>query len=199
MLPFDLKNTVSGDTPAADAALNARAAAQGIDCEYCGYSSRDNTALWRDGHPLHDQDDNLTVVDPFCRAWRELNTLTADTAVMVMLPGLSAQDINHFQRTLQMALGSDEPALREAARALLDWLTEHQSLTHSAFGCAHPGAFAAALHRTPPARRPAVQQAWQGLAPALNPARLPPRQDLTDLESTPAWWPLMYHHYLTHR
>ncbi|NGA79567.1 hypothetical protein G5699_27600, partial [Escherichia coli] len=74
MLTFSLTRPVAGHTPSVteEQQLNDRARQAGTHCEYCGYESPRNTALWRDNNPLHDSDDNLTVADPFCRAWREL-------------------------------------------------------------------------------------------------------------------------------
>ncbi|WP_387691536.1 hypothetical protein [Photorhabdus sp. RM71S] len=201
MFELDLKKTVAGEqiAPTNQSQLDAHAQSLGCECEYCGYPSGENTALWRDGNPLNNGDENLTVVDPFCRAWRELDTLNADNAVMVMLPGLSPEDVSHFQRTLHVALACEDSAMRDDARKLLDWLTEHKVLTESVFGTSHPGAFSQALHRTPPEQRPDIRITWQSIAPVLNPSRLPSLKDKTQLESTPVWWPLMYQHYLTQR
>ncbi|HHS1545438.1 TPA: hypothetical protein ACTDUY_004588, partial [Salmonella enterica subsp. enterica] len=154
MPELDLKHTIAGESPEADGAeRNARAQSMGCECEYCGYPSAHNTAIHRDGNPLNCADSNLTVVDPFCRAWRELNTLNADNAVMTILPGISSVDISHLQRTIHIALHSDDPSTQEDARQLLDWLTEHKSLAEKRFDTSHPGAFAQALHRTAPSQR----------------------------------------------
>lgn len=198
MPELDLKHTIAGENPETDCAeRNAHAQSLGGECEYCGYPSGHNTAIHRDGNPLNRDDSNLTVVDPFCRAWRELNTLNADNAVMTILPGISSEDISHLQRTIHIALHSDDPSTREDARQLLDWLTEHKSLAEKRFDTSHPGAFAQALHRTAPSQRHETRVAWRHVAPVLNPARLPDPTELTPLESTPDWWPMMYQHYRT--
>ncbi|EHR3824544.1 hypothetical protein KTW47_004979, partial [Salmonella enterica] len=116
-------------------------------------------------------------------------------AVITMLPGISPEDICHFQRTLYIALNCDDARTQQDARQLLDWLTEHKSLAENRFDTSHPGAFAQALHRTAPLQRNNTRTAWRYIAPVLNPARLPDPADLTPLESTPDWWPLMYQHY----
>lgn len=149
----------------------------------------------QDGDPANNSDGNLALADSFCRAWQELNTLNADNAVMVMLPVLSPEDINHFQRTLHIALNSDDPDCRHDARQLFDWLCEHKTLAESRFGTSHPGAFAGALHRTHPSNRERLSQAWQGLAPVLNPARLSPPQ-ANQPESATSLWGRMYDYYL---
>lgn len=196
MPELDLKHTIAGATSETDCAeRNAYAQSLGCECEYCGYPSGHNTAIHRDGNPLNRDDSNLTVVDPFCRAWKELNTLNADSAVMAILPGLSPEDISHFQRTLYVALRCDDDQTRQDAQQLLEWLTEHKTLAEKRFDTSHPGAFAQALHRTAPLQRNGMRTAWHGLSPVLNPARLPDPTDLTPLESTPDWWPLMYQHY----
>lgn len=198
MPELDLKHSIAGAPHETDSTQrNAHAQSLGCECEYCGYPSPHNTAIHRDGNPLNLDDSNLSVVDPFCRAWRELNTLTADNAVIIMLPGLSSEDINHFQRTLYVALNCNDEQTRQDARQLLEWLTEHKALAEKRFDTSHPGAFAQALHRTAPSQRNETRIAWSHIAPVLNPARLPSPTDLTPLESTPDWWPLMYQHYRT--
>ncbi|EBR4508625.1 hypothetical protein B0053_19640 [Salmonella enterica] len=198
MPELDLKQTIAGETPETDSAeRNAHAQSLGCECEYCGYPSGHNTAIHRDGNPLNRDDSNLTVVDPFCRAWRELNTLNADNAVMALLPGISSVDISHLQRTIHIALHCDDAATRADARQLLDWLTEHNALAEKRFDTSHPGAFAQVLHRTAPSQRHETRVAWRHIAPVLNPARLPDPTELTPLESTTDWWPMMYQHYHT--
>ncbi|EII9568380.1 hypothetical protein LHY41_004714 [Salmonella enterica] len=198
MPELDLKHSIAGAPHETDSTQrNAHAQSLGCECEYCGYPSAHNTAILRDSNPLNSDDSNLSVVDPFCRAWRELNTLTADNAVIIMLPGLSSEDINHFQRTLYVALNCNDEQTRQDARQLLEWLTEHNALAEKRFDTSHPGAFAQALHRTAPSQRNETRIAWRHIAPVLNPARLPAPTDLTPLESTPDWWPLMYQHYRT--
>ncbi len=201
MLTFSLTRPVAGHTPTAteEQQLNDRARQAGMHCEYCGYESPRNTALWRDNNPLHDSDDNLTVADPFCRAWRELDTINADRGVMAILPGLSAEDCNHLQRTLHLALHCGDGEKQQDAKALLNWLTEHQTIAQMQIGSAHPQACAQALQRTPEEAVPAVLDAWCNLRLILNLHRLPaPSPDtLTRLEATPAWWTLLYQHYLS--
>ena len=66
-------------------------------------------------------------------------------------------------------------------------------------GSAHPQACAQALQRTPEEAVPAVLDAWCNLRLILNLHRLPaPSPDsLARLEATPAWWTLLYQHYLS--
>ncbi|EAX9889836.1 hypothetical protein CCQ97_21340 [Salmonella enterica] len=129
MPELDLKQTIAGETPETDSAeRNAHAQSLGCECEYCGYPSGHNTAIHRDGNPLNRDDSNLTVVDPFCRAWRELNTLNADNAVMALLPGISSVDISHLQRTIHIALHCDDAATRADAAS---YWTGSPNITHS--------------------------------------------------------------------
>ena len=118
---------------------------------------------------------------------------------MAILPGLSAEDCNHLQRTLHLALRCGDEEKQQDAKALLNWLTEHQTIAQMQIGSAHPQACAQALQRTPEEAVPAVLDAWCNLRLILNLHRLPaPSPDtLTRLEATPAWWPLLYQHYLS--
>lgn len=99
------------------------------------------------------------TADPFCRAWRELDTINADRGVMAILPGLSAEDCNHLQRTLHLALHCGDGEKQQDAKALLNWLTEHQTIAQMQIGSAHPQACAQALQRTPEEAVPAVLDA----------------------------------------
>lgn len=197
MLIFSVSRPVTGDalTPARLDALSRRARLGGQTCECCGYDSPHNTVLFRDGDPRHTADDNLTVADPYCQAWLALDQTGADRGVMVSLPLLSPEDVNHLQRTVAQALAVGDEQYQQDARALLDWLTSHDNTVIHHWGTAHPQAFAEVLNRTPPEQRGDVTARWRHLALILNPRRLRGRLADTPPENTTTWWHRFYLDY----
>ncbi|MGK2894451.1 hypothetical protein [Klebsiella michiganensis] len=197
MLIFSVSRPVAGNslTPERLGELSVRACQGGHSCEYCGYDSPHNTVVFRDGDPRHTADDNLTVADPYCQAWLALDLTGADSGVMVSLPLLSPEDVNHLQRTLAQALAVGDEQYQQDARALLDWLTSHDKTVIQHWGTAHPQAFAEALNRTPPERRDEVNGRWRHLAIILNPRRLRGRLANTPPENATTWWHRFYLDY----
>lgn len=197
MLIFSVSRPVAGDslTPERLSELSARARQGGQTCEYCGYDSPHNAVMFRDGDPRNRHDDNLTVADPYCQAWQALDLTGADSGVMVSLPLLAPEDVNHLQRTLAQALAVGDEQYQQDARALLDWLTSHDNTVCRDWGTAHPQAFAQALNRTPPERRDEVTTRWRHLALILNPRRLRGRLADTPPENATTWWHRFYLDY----
>ncbi|WP_436882983.1 hypothetical protein [Enterobacter asburiae] len=197
MLIFSVSRPVAGHslTPERLGELSVRARQGGHSCEYCGYDSPHNTVVFRDGDPRHTADDNLTVADPYCQAWQTLDLTGADSGVMVSLPLLSPEDVNHLQRTLAQVLAVGDEQYQQDARALLDWLTSHDKTVMQYWGTAHPQAFAEALNRTPPEQRDEVTGRWRHLALILNPRRLRGRLADTPPENATTWWHRFYLDY----
>ncbi len=141
----------------------------GYRCMYCGFHSRGNQV-----HNLNDNHrdvsaGNLRAVDPLCHAWQHLGEIGEDGAVIAYLPGLNAQDINHLQRTILIALRADDPLLREDARTLLNWLASHRDYTKDAWGTSDPSVFAEALVRLNEEDREKRAVVFQNLAVVINP------------------------------
>lgn len=198
MLIFSVSRPVAGHslTPERLDELSARARQGGHSCEYCGYDSPHNTVVFRDGDPRHTADDNLTVADPYCQAWQTLDLTGADSGVMVSLPLLSPEDVNHLQRTLAQALAVGDEQYQQDVRALLDWLTSHDKTVIQHWDTAHPQAFAEALNRTPPEQRDEVTGRWRHLALILNPRRLRGRLADAPPENATTLWHRFYLDYL---
>lgn len=194
MLIFSISRPVAGYslTPERVTALNRQAHLGGSACEYCGYASPHNNVVFRDGDARHIDDSNLTVADPYCLAWQNLDQINAEAGVMVYLPALAPEDINHLQRTLAQALASDDPAYQQDARALMDWLTSHDKPVRQQWGTAHPQAFATAIQHTPPEARHALTAHWQMLALILNPRQLRGQLAQTPPENATTWWRRFY-------
>ena len=116
-------------------------------CHYCGfYSSGNEVTNLNDNH----QDislTNLRAIDFLCHAWKHLGELPPGKACLAYLPGLSPQDINHFQRTIAVALLSKDEATRTDAKDLLNWLASHREYVKNAWGTYDPGVFATALRK----------------------------------------------------
>ncbi|HEJ7047466.1 TPA: hypothetical protein SMF45_004363 [Serratia marcescens] len=199
MLIFSISRRVTGHalTPAQRGILDDQARRGGHSCDYCGYSSPHNRAVFRDTNPLNTAQDNLGVADPICEAWQKLDSVSAEAGVMVYLPALAPEDANHLQRAIVQALSSTDDEYRSDAQALLDWLTTHDSPVKQAWGTTHPQAFAQTLSRLDEEGRQTAAERWQHLALVLHPARIKGQLATDGLEAGTTWWRAFYHDYLS--
>jgi hypothetical protein len=139
-------------------------------CRYCGFQAESNAV-----HNLNDNhsdlsEDNLQTADQLCHGWHHLGELGAEDAVIAYLPGLSGQDINHLQRTLMVALQSDDEDARADAKALLNWAASHRDYAKLAWGTHAPATFADAVARLSGAARDARETVFADLALIYHPA-----------------------------
>ncbi|AWK15719.1 TraT conjugal transfer protein [Candidatus Fukatsuia symbiotica] len=140
-------------------------------CEFCGYTSKNNRLHFVDHNPLNHRSDNLTVVDPLCEAWQNLRALNADDGFVVYLPEIRPEDVDHLQRTAILALQSADPIYRDAAKTVINWLAAHKKEVEAFWGTAHPGEFAEALMQAGGEQRTELQNRWRHLALILNPQK----------------------------
>jgi hypothetical protein len=138
-------------------------------CHFCGFTSRLNEV-----HNLNDNHDdvrgeNLRAADLLCHKWQHLGELDIDDAAVAYLPGLSPQDINHLQRTIMVALQSDDANIHSDAKALLNWLASHRDYAKRAWGTYDPAVFADAMVRQPFNERDFREIVFDGLGVILNP------------------------------
>ncbi|WP_145592822.1 hypothetical protein [Yersinia bercovieri] len=197
MLVFSISRRVTGlsRTPQQQNTLDETARMAGHNCEFCGYASPKNTVIFRDQNLLNTLPDNLCVADPLCQAWQQLDTVTAEAGVIVYLPILRPEDINHLQRAIAQALESDSEEYRQDAKALLNWLTSHDKPVRKSWGTTHPQAFGEALKRLPEEKRESLLSRCRHLALALHPGRLKGRLATTGLDANTTWWSLLYRDY----
>lgn len=184
-LVFSTKARIWGDkTPAAieptepsylrDDLYRKTLAKDGHRCMFCGFISQNNQV-----HNLNDnhrdvRPENLRTVDPLCHGWHHLGELGDDGGVIAYLPGLSAQDANHLQRTILVALQAEDAVVQEDARKLLNWMASHRDYTKEAWGTSDPAVFASALARTADDDREKRAVVFQGLAVVFNPTEYGP-------------------------
>lgn len=145
-------------------------AGDGHRCMFCGFYSQRNQV-----HNLNDnhrdiRPDNLRTADVLCHGWQHLGELGSDNAVIAYLPGLSAQDANHLQRTIMVALQSDDETVRDDARKLLNWMASHRDYAKEAWGTSDPVVFASALVRLEGQDREKRAVVFQHLAVVFNPS-----------------------------
>ena len=197
MLIFSITRRVAGlsRTPKETEKLQALALHKSQACIFCGYASPLNTVVFRDNNPLNTEPDNLGVADPLCLAWQQLDTVTAETGVVVYLPTLPPQDANHLQRAIAKALESEDDEYRKDAKALLDWLTTHDKPVKQLWGTQHPQAFAQALKQLPDDQRQTMVSRFRHLALALHPGRVKSRLNNTGLDESTTWWQHLYRDY----
>ncbi|MBA6105307.1 OTU domain-containing protein [Pseudomonas monteilii] len=141
----------------------------GHRCLFCGFHSVHNQV-----HNLTDnhqdiREHNLRAVDHLCHGWQHLGELGEGNAVIAYLPGLSGQDVNHLQRTLMIALQSDDETVRTDAKQLLNWLGSHYTYTDDAWGTYSPAVFAKALLRQNESEKGRRELVFEDLAVVFNP------------------------------
>ncbi|PHM37632.1 TraT protein [Xenorhabdus mauleonii] len=197
MLIFSISRHIMGHTISIQQQqkLNDIAKKSGHHCEFCGYESQNNSAIFRDNNPLNTQPNNLSVADPLCQAWRQLDTVTAEAGAIVYLPALNPEDVNHLQRAIVQALDSDDESYQKDAKALLNWLTSYEKPVQQIWGTSHPQAFGEAIKRITDDNRPTLLERWRYLALVLHPAQLKGKLAATTLETSTTWWGHLYRDY----
>lgn len=142
---------------------------EGHRCVFCGfYSSRNEVHNVNDNH-RDMQPENLRSIDSLCHGWQHLGELGNGNAVIAYVPGLRGQDVNHLQRTIMVALQSDDPGLRDDAKTLLNWLASHRDYTTEAWGTHDPRVFGDALVKLNEEAREKREVLFQNLAVIFNP------------------------------
>lgn len=143
-----------------------------LRCRFCGFRSCHNVLHHiNDNHRDHHAD-NLATCDIVCHGWHHLADLSAQEAVIAYLPGLSAQDVNHLQRTIAVALASEDAEAKADAMEILNWAASHRDYVKPAWGTYHPGKFADALTAKSAQPRELREFAFAGLALIYHPALL---------------------------
>lgn len=113
-------------------------------CQYCGFQSENNLIHHLDDNHLHNDIENLAVIDPLCHYWQHLE-LMKDRAVIAYLPELSGRAVNHLQRTISHVLKTGNKQEQSEARKVIDWLVSHKVYTEQAFNTSSPYDFADVL------------------------------------------------------
>ncbi|MCC7005921.1 MAG: HNH endonuclease [Ottowia sp.] len=141
----------------------------GYRCMFCGfYSQRNHVHNLTDNH-RDIQPDNLQVADPLCHGWQHLGELGEGNAVLAYLPGISGQDVNHLQRTIMIALQSDDASIRDDGKKLLNWLASHRDYIKEAWGSYEPGVFVEALTRFHEEHREKREVVFHSMSVVFNP------------------------------
>ncbi|UST77155.1 HNH endonuclease [Pseudomonas siliginis] len=141
----------------------------GFRCMFCGFHSSHNQI-----HSLSDnhrdiREQNLRVADHLCHGWQHLGELGDGNAVVAFLPGLAAQDVNHLQRSIMIALQADDPSVRADAKKILNWLGSHRRYVQDAWGTFAPAVFAQAMVRQDDGDKGVRELVFEDLAIVFNP------------------------------
>ncbi|MES2264676.1 MAG: HNH endonuclease [Pseudomonadota bacterium] len=135
-------------TPESTAPRHVHARSKG-ECMFCGFASTHNEIHNINDNHLDIGPANLGTICALCHRWQHLGQLQAGDAYLCFLPGLAPSDINHLQRTLLVALESNDPAASADALALLNWMASHRNYVQKAWGTYEPATFAVAMLRQP--------------------------------------------------
>ncbi len=100
-------------------------------CRFCGFVSSHNGIHNANDNHGDLRADNLWTADALCHSWHHLGELPEHHGVIAYLPGLSAQDVNHLQRTIFVALQSSDEEVQADAMALLNWAASHRGAAMS--------------------------------------------------------------------
>lgn len=169
-------------------------------CAYCGFQSVANTVHHVNENHLDYSPRNLRAADPLCHGWHHLGELKTSDAVVAYLPRLTPQDVNHLQRTLAMALRSEDAEMRSDARDLLNWLASHRDYVRQSWGSFTPATFAAAFVRQGASDMEARKPLLEHLALVYHPALFDPLLDTWQTEGYAhypyARWSQVYHDVL---
>lgn len=141
----------------------------GSRCAFCGLPTQRLQVHSRDDLHLRVDLDNLAAADALCHGWHHLGELAAGDGYLVYLPGLSPQDVNHLQRTLLIALASDDAELRADAEALMTWLVTHRDYVKRGWGTYEPAPFAQAITRLNQVEGDPREDVFAGLAVVFHP------------------------------
>lgn len=166
-------------------------------CAYCGFQSRVNTVHHINDNHLDYSPRNLRAADPLCHGWHHLGELKTSDAVVAYLPRLAPQDVNHLQRTLAVALRSNDAEMRSDARDLLNWLASHRDYVRQSWGSFTPATFAAAFVRQGASETEARKPLLEHLALVYHPALFDPLLDTWLAEGYAQYpcarWSQVYH------
>lgn len=125
----------------------ARMAAGGYRCVFCGFRSQHTELHHRNDNHADPRDENLEVADPLCHGTQHIGQIGAEKhGIFVQLEGMPQAELNHLQRTIAVVLEIGSDAEKADARALLQHLASRSQLVTSAWGSANPSDFATALH-----------------------------------------------------
>lgn len=144
----------------------------GYRCMYCGFHSSHNQVHNVSDNHQDIREGNLKTVDSLCHGWNHLGELSEGEAVIAYIPGVSAQDVNHLQRTLMVALQSGDKTQQDDAKKLLNWLGSHMVYAKNAWGTASPAVFAQALLRQDESEKERRETVFEDLAVIFNPGPL---------------------------
>jgi len=89
--------------------------------------------------------------------------------VVAYLPGLSAADVNHLQRTVMVALHCDDEAVKRSAMDILNWAASHRDYVGEAWGTYAPDIFSDALSGQTEQTREPREFVFAGLALIYHP------------------------------
>lgn len=142
-------------------------------CMYCGIASEHNQIHNLNDNHADTSPANMRPACPLCHGWAHLEALADGKANLAALPGLRAEDINHLQRAIMLAMRSGNEDLRKDAEAVYEWLDNHRIHVNENFFTYDPAEFAAAINRLPADLRPNKEAVLAHLAVVFNPEKFP--------------------------
>lgn len=169
-------------------------------CSFCGFKSQHN-----DIHNINDvhsniESNNLTVADPICHAWSHLGEQPKNASFLAYIPDLSPSDINHLQRTLAIAIESEDENLKSDAKEILTWLASHRLYVTNVWQSCEPTVFAEILRKMDDDLRQKKNHIFQDLALIVNPfayrkyVKSWMSENYRQLPTTD--WSIVYHKYM---
>ncbi|RMR18623.1 hypothetical protein ALP90_200236 [Pseudomonas amygdali pv. ulmi] len=166
-------------------------------CYFCGFPTQ-SLEIHNLNHNHQDvRKENLRAVDSLCHGWQHLGELGEGNAFIVYLPGLIAQDVNHLQRCILVALETGDDSTKSDAKKLLNWLASHRQYTEAAWGTFEPSVFASALIKMEGVGADVHGVVFRDLAVIFNPGTysVSAKQWAQDAykASPTASWPNVYH------
>lgn len=138
-------------------------------CAFCGFTSKHNEI-----HNLNDvhgniESENLTIADPICHAWNHLGEQSENASFLAFLPDLLPTDVNHLQRTIMIALDSDDLDLQKDAKEIMNWLASHRLYVNNVWQSFEPTVFAEVFKRFDEDLQQRKSHVFNDIALVVNP------------------------------
>ena len=123
-------------------------------CRFCGFKALKHQEVHHaDDDHANNSMENLDTVDVLCHAVNHVGFAgLGGNAVMVYLPGVQQVDLNHFMRTIFVALRTGDDEEQKCASGMLEQLTGLQDRFSSTWGTSSPVVIGNELRLMPEAR-----------------------------------------------
>jgi intracellular multiplication protein IcmJ len=164
------------ETETADAAF--RKAREGVldaqqhTCQFCGFSAQSGIEVHHldDNHRNNDPS-NFAAADGLCHGDHHIGQVGSQKDGVLASVPLTIEDLNHLQRTIQVALQSGDKKYADRAKRMVRYLVGRRGPIEAAFGTSDPSEWAEALLGLTPGQYDRRADLMQGVGLVYHPKR----------------------------